>query len=158
MAKQLVRKMVIPAAGQGTRLYPITKSLPKEMLPLGRKPAIQLVAEEAFRSDFSSIILVTAMEKRAVENHFDALCGNGKANLDTSHLFPDLLQGDGKFFYVRQSAPLGLGHAVLTAAHFIEDEPFGVALGDAVISCGTSCVSVAVIVSGPLRNTALLAM
>lgn len=126
--------MVIPAAGKGTRLYPITRSLPKEMLPLGRKPAIQLVAEETFRSGFASIIVVTALEKRAVENHFDALSGNGKSNGDNCHLFPELLQGDGKFFYVRQNQPLGLGHAILTANEFIQNEPFGVSLGDAVIA------------------------
>ena len=129
-----IRRMVIPAAGRGTRLYPITRSLPKEMLPLGRKPAIQLVAEETFASGFSSIIVVTALEKRAVENHFDAISGNGKSNGGNSHLFPEALQGDGKFFYVRQNQPLGLGHAILTAAEFIQGEPFGVALGDAVIA------------------------
>ena len=128
-----VRKIIVPAAGQGTRLYPITKSLPKEMLPLGRKPAIQLVAEEALTGGFSAVIVVTAMDKRAVEDHFDALCGNGKASEDTCHLFPDLLHDDGKFFYVRQSKPRGLGHAVLSAAEFIGGEPFGVALGDTVI-------------------------
>ena len=129
-----IRKMVIPAAGRGTRLYPITRSLPKEMLPLGRKPAIQMVAEETFQSGFSSIIVITALEKRAVENHFDALSGHGKANGDNSHLFPESLQGDGKFFYVRQNQPLGLGHAILTADQFLQGEPFGVALGDAVIA------------------------
>lgn len=129
-----IRRMVIPAAGRGTRLYPITKSLPKEMLPLGRKPAIQLVAEETFHSGFSSIIVVTALEKRAVENHFDSLSGGANSNGDNSHLFPELLQGDGKFFYVRQNQPLGLGHAILTASEFVQDEPFGVALGDAVIA------------------------
>lgn len=128
-----VHRMVVPAAGRGTRLYPVTKSLPKEMLPLGRKPAIQLVAEETFACGFSSIIVVTALEKRAVENHFDAISANGSPNGVNGHLFPESLKGDGKFFYVRQNKPLGLGHAILTAAEFTQGEPFGVALGDAVI-------------------------
>ncbi|NSW56900.1 MAG: NTP transferase domain-containing protein [Armatimonadetes bacterium] len=115
-------------------MYPVTKSLPKEMLPLGRKPAIQLVAEETFACGFSSIIVVTAVEKHAVENHFDAISGNGDPGGASEHLFPEALKGDGKFFYVRQNKPLGLGHAILTAAEFIQGEPFGVALGDAVIA------------------------
>jgi len=125
-----VRKMVIPAAGMGTRLYPITKAQPKEMLPLGRKPAIQLVIEEALSCSLSEFLIITGQQKRTLEDHFDINMGNGAVEF-----FPrELVEGLASIFYVRQGQPKGLGDAVAKAEAFVCGEPFAVALGDAVLS------------------------
>lgn len=125
-------KAVIPAAGLGTRLYPATKSQPKEMLPLGTRPTIQLVAEELVGAGFREILIVTGRQKRAIEDHFDP--GDGIAPddkcEDCSQLFDTTAV---QFFYTRQSSPRGLGDAVALAAEFIGDANFVVALGDSVI-------------------------
>jgi UTP--glucose-1-phosphate uridylyltransferase len=124
-----IRKVVIPAAGLGTRLYPATKSQPKEMLPLGRKPCIQLVAEEMISAGLTEILLVTGQQKRALEDHFDASDG-----LPPGAAGPEDLPGrGGTFYFTRQPRRLGLGDAVRQARHFTGAEPFAVALGDAVI-------------------------
>lgn len=137
MARKGIRKAIIPAAGLGTRFLPVTKSSPKEMLPLVDKPLIQYAVEEAAASGISEIVIVTGRGKRAIEDHFDVsfeleetLKGNGKRDTlrkiqKISHL--------ANFCYVRQSRPLGLGHAVLCAQHLIGDEPFAVLLGDEII-------------------------
>ena len=125
----VIRKVVIPAAGLGTRLYPITKSQPKEMLPLGRKPAIQLVLEEVISCGLRQVLIITGQHKRTLEDHFDINAGNGA----TPFLPPELSSGLACVFYVRQSQPRGLGDAVAKAEPFICEEPFAVALGDAII-------------------------
>jgi UTP--glucose-1-phosphate uridylyltransferase len=136
MSRPEVRKAVIPAAGLGTRFLPATKASPKEMLPLVDKPLIQYVVEEAVASGIQDIIVVTGRGKRAIEDHFDRsveleenLKGNGKAQLlsQIKHI-----SNLANFCYVRQSEPLGLGHAVLCAQHLIGDEPFAVMLGDEI--------------------------
>ncbi len=132
-----INKVIIPAAGLGTRLYPITKSQPKEMLPLGRKPAIQLVAEEAVANGLHQILIITGQHKRAIEDHFDTAAGNGQDSIENGHLFPGILGNkDVDFFFVRQSRPDGLGDAIAHAEAFVGDEPFAIALGDAVIANG----------------------
>jgi UTP--glucose-1-phosphate uridylyltransferase len=129
----IIHKVVIPAAGLGSRLYPLTKSQPKEMLPLGRRPAIQLVVEEALDAGLDGVLMITGQHKRAIEDHFDIGNGNGFAKKAPYDLPAKLLKGTAHVFYVRQPAPLGLGDAVLRAAPFVDKEPFLVSLGDAVI-------------------------
>lgn len=132
-----VRRAVITAAGMGTRVLPATKAVPKEMLPVADKPTIQYIVEEAVASGITDVTIVTSRTKRAVEDHFDdqpelreALEKKGDAKKlavvnQPSHL--------ARFSFVRQQAPLGLGHAVLMARSVIGDEPFGVMLGDDLI-------------------------
>lgn len=137
MSRLDVRKAVIPAAGLGTRFLPATKASPKEMLPLVDKPLIQYAVEEAVASGIEDIIVVTGRGKRAIEDHFDRsveleenLKGDGKAQLLSQIRHISNLAN---FCYVRQSEPLGLGHAVLCAQRLIGDEPFAVILGDEII-------------------------
>lgn len=132
-----VRKAVIPAAGLGTRFLPATKSQPKEMLPIVDKPTIQYIVEEAAAAGIEDIIVVTGRNKRSIEDHFDRsieleleLEKNGKAQmLEIVRSIPEIAN----IHFIRQKQPLGLGHAVLTASHFIGDEPFAVLLGDDVV-------------------------
>ncbi len=132
-----VRKAVFPAAGLGTRFLPATKAQPKEMLPLVDKPTIQYVVEEAVASGISEIVIVTGRNKRAIEDHFDAafeleyyLNDRGKVEeLAQIKTISELASVS----YVRQKEPLGLGHAILCARSLVNDEPFGVFLGDDII-------------------------
>ena len=130
-------KAVIPAAGMGTRFLPATKAMPKEMLPLVDKPAIQFVVEEAVAAGLSEIIMVTGRNKRALEDHFDRAI-ELEALLESKGSF-ELLESVRKstelarMHYVRQAHPRGLGDAVLTAASFVGDEAFAVLLGDDLI-------------------------
>ncbi len=129
-----VRKAVIPAAGLGTRFLPATKAMPKEMLPVVDKPAIQYVVEEAVGAGLADILLVTGRGKRAIEDHFDVaheLEETLAAKGDTSALAQVRAPAElATVHYVRQGAPKGLGHAVLCAAEHVGDEPFAVLLGD----------------------------
>lgn len=136
---QSVRKVVIPVAGLGTRFLPVTKAMPKEMLPIIDKPIIQYVVEEAVASGITDIILVTSHAKRPVEDHFDDnkeleawLLKQGKKDLLES------IKDIGKlanFVYIRQKGPYGNATPVLNAAHVIGDEPFAVVWGDDVYDC-----------------------
>ena len=130
-------KAVIPAAGMGTRFLPATKAMPKEMLPVVDKPAIQYVVEEAVAAGLREIMVVTGRNKRALEDHFDRaseleaiLEKNGSLDLLKSvQQSTDLAH----MHYIRQTDPRGLGDAVLTAATFVGNEPFIVLLGDDLI-------------------------
>ena len=132
-----VRKAVIPAAGLGTRFLPATKAQPKEMLPIVDKPTIQYIIEEAAAAGVEDIIIVTGRSKRSIEDHFDRsielemeLEKAGKEDwLSMVKSIPEIAN----IHFIRQKQPLGLGHAVLTASHFIGDEPFAVLLGDDVV-------------------------
>ena len=132
-----VRKAVIPAAGLGTRFLPATKSQPKEMLPIVDKPTIQYIIEEAASAGVEDIIVVTGRNKRSIEDHFDRsieleleLERKGQEELlQMVQSIPAIAN----IHFIRQKQPLGLGHAVLTASHFIGDEPFAVLLGDDVV-------------------------
>lgn len=132
-----LRKAVIPAAGLGTRFLPATKAQPKEMLPIVDKPTIQYIIEEAASAGVEDIIVVTGRNKRSIEDHFDRsielemeLEKNAKADLlDIVKPISEIAN----IHFIRQKQPLGLGHAVLTASHFIGDEPFAVLLGDDVV-------------------------
>ncbi|WP_168016810.1 UTP--glucose-1-phosphate uridylyltransferase [Halomonas salinarum] len=134
-----VRKAIIPVAGFGTRLLPISKAIPKEMVPVVDRPLIQHVVEEALAAGINEIILVTRAGKSAIEDHFDAhfelehsLASKGKdALLETLFaICPKHL----KVTSVRQSSATGLGHAIYCAAHLLdEDEPFAVILPDVLV-------------------------
>ncbi|TWP38634.1 UTP--glucose-1-phosphate uridylyltransferase GalU [Leekyejoonella antrihumi] len=132
-----VRKAVIPAAGLGTRFLPATKAIPKEMLPVVDKPAIQYVVEEAARAGILDVLTVTGRNKAALEDHFDrhweleqALERKGdQVRLRRVHKSANL----GNVHFIRQGEPLGLGHAVLCARSHVGDEPFAVLLGDDLI-------------------------
>ena len=132
-----VRKAVFPLAGHGTRFLPMTKSSPKEMLPVIDKPVVQYVVEEAVAAGIEQMVMVTGRGKRAIEDHFDI-----------SYELEDVLQKKNKtavltelrritnlaqILYLRQKEALGLGHAVLCAELAVGDEPFAVALGDEIL-------------------------
>ncbi len=139
-----VRKAVFPAAGLGTRFLPVTKSQPKEMLPLVDKPIIQYGVEEALASGVENIIIVTGRGKQAIEDHFDVsfeleylLESRGKTKeLDLVRRVSELIHVS----YVRQKEALGLGHAVLVTKELVSDEPFAVVLADDVILSERPCL------------------
>ena len=128
---------VVPVAGIGSRLLPATKSQPKEMLPVGRKPVVQYVVEELTQVGVSQILFITGPGKTSIENHFDLnqeliqiLRETGKEDL-LAEL--DFERTPTHYFYTRQRRLLGLGHAVLCGRHFVGEQPFVVALGDSII-------------------------
>ena len=134
---QKIRKAVFPAAGFGTRFLPVTKSQPKEMLPIVDKPVIQYLVEEAVASGIEEIIIVTGRGKRSIEDHFDfsfelehTLVEKGKHSLLKEVRGISKLA---KFVYVRQPMPLGDGHAILCAKEVVGDEPFAVLFGDDIV-------------------------
>ena len=132
-----VRKAIITAAGWGTRFLPVTRSQPKEMLPLVNRPLIQYAVEEAINSGIEQVILITAMGKHAIEDYFDrsfeleyVLEQKGETELlQEMRRLSNLVN----ICYIRQKEQLGLGHAVLIARDIIADEPFAVLLPDDVI-------------------------
>ena len=132
-----VTKAVIPAAGLGTRFLPATKAMPKEMLPVVDKPAIQYVVEEAVHAGLVDILMVTGRNKQALENHFDRVWELERtlaAKGDTGRLEKVMESSDlADVHYLRQGDPLGLGHAVLKARQHVAQEPFAVLLGDDII-------------------------
>lgn len=132
-----VRKAIIPAAGLGTRVLPATKAMPKEMLPIVDKPAIQYIVEEAVNAGIEEILIIIGRNKSIIEDHFDrspeleaSLSKPGKEALLEESLGISNLAN---IFFVRQKETLGLGHAVLMARPFTGDEPFVVMYGDDVI-------------------------
>lgn len=139
-----VTKAIIPAAGLGTRFLPTTKAQPKEMLSIVDKPTIQYIIEEAVAAGIEDIIIVTGRNKRSIEDHFDRsieleleLERNGKTDmLDMVREISEMAN----IHYIRQKEPRGLGHAILTARHFIGNEPFAVLLGDDVVASKQPCI------------------
>ncbi len=132
-----IERAVIPVAGAGTRLLPATKSQPKEMLPVGRKPVVQYVVEELVAQGLRKILFITGRKKRSIEDHFDKdpelvrmLTESGNNGLLEQLEYEKV---EVSFFYVRQGLPLGLGHAIGCAQDFVGDEPFVVALGDTIM-------------------------
>ena len=133
-----VTKVVIPAAGFGTRFLPQTKAMPKEMLPVVDKPVIQYVVEEAVGSGIENVIIITGSNKRAIEDHFDLPNEDLVKNLregKKDHLLKDVerIAEMANFIYIRQKGLYGNGTPVLTAEPVIEDEPFAVLWGDEFI-------------------------
>ncbi len=132
-----VTKAVIPAAGLGTRVLPASKSIPKEMLPIVDKPAIQYIVEEAVRAGITDILIITNRGKGALEDHFDyypeleeRLASSGKNDMLRSVRAPAQLAN---IYFIRQKQTLGLGHAIKSARSFVGNEPFAVLYGDDVI-------------------------
>lgn len=141
---QKVRKGVITVAGLGTRFLPATKAMPKEMLPVLDKPVVQYIVEEMVQSGIREIIFVTSSQKRAIEDHFDRdhdleYFLKEKGKLDRLRPLIDLTEKV-RFFYTRQSQPLGNGHALLCAKEFIGDEPFAFSDGDSIIDSKTPVI------------------
>ena len=137
-----VKTAIFPVGGMGTRFLPITKSLPKEMLPILDKPLIQYVVEEAVTAGIKNLVFVTNYTKRALEDYFDSnfeletrLAQKGKHELLSriTHLLPS----DVNIVYVRQKSPLGLGDAILCAKNVVGNQPFVVSLADDVLSSGS---------------------
>ena len=134
----MIKKAIIPAAGLGTRVLPASKAVPKEMLPIVDKPAIQYIVEEAVRAGISDILIITSRGKGVIEDHFDH-------SFELEHLLEkkggkdDILDElksvahMANIYFIRQKEAKGLGHAVLCAKNFVKDEPFAVLYGDDVI-------------------------
>jgi UTP--glucose-1-phosphate uridylyltransferase len=135
---QPITKAIIPAAGLGTRLLPATKSQPKEMLPVGRKPILQYVVEELQAAALRQILIITGRRKRVIEDHFDSdpQLVAGLEQAANEAVLADLayLEGKSRFFYTRQSTPKGLGHAISLGADFVDNDDCVVALGDSLIA------------------------
>ena len=130
-----VRKAVFPAAGWGTRFLPATKAQPKEMLPIVDKPLIQYAVEEAVAAGITELVFITGRTKRAIEDHFDkAYELESELEHAGTHALLELVRNvipkNVNCIYIRQSAPLGLGHAVLCARPVVGNEPFAVLLAD----------------------------
>jgi len=133
----VIKSALIPVAGHGMRLLPATKSQPKEMLPVGRKPIVQYVVEELVSNGIQQMLFITGRNKASIENHFDddpelfrALNDGDRKELLSEVNFKDL---GANFFYTRQRLQRGLGDAVLCGENFAGEEPFLVALGDSIL-------------------------
>ncbi len=138
-----IHKAVFPVAGMGTRFLPATKASPKEMLPVVDKPLIQYAAEEAVIAGIDTLVFITGRHKRSIEDHFDKayeleteLNAEGKNTM--LNMVQNILPKHVKCIYIRQSEPLGLGHAVLCAKPVVGDDPFAVILADDLIDDGGS--------------------
>ncbi|MBR6533545.1 MAG: UTP--glucose-1-phosphate uridylyltransferase GalU [Clostridia bacterium] len=132
-----IRKAIIPAAGLGTRVLPASKSMPKEMLPIVDKPAIQYIVEEAVKAGITDILIITNRGKSIIEDHFDHSIElenmlHKRGRYDTLEEL-DVLANLANIYYLRQKETRGLGDAVLRARQFVGDEPFAVLYGDDVI-------------------------
>ncbi len=140
-----IRKAVLPVAGFGTRVLPATKSIPKEMLPVVDRPALQYVVDEAFEAGIEHIVFVTGRNKGAIEDYFDRAY-ELEATLhqkNKSGILAQLqkgLPGPGTTSFVRQQSPQGLGHAVWCARDVIGDEPFAVLLPDVLVKSEPGCL------------------
>jgi UTP--glucose-1-phosphate uridylyltransferase len=145
MAPKAVKTAVFPVAGRGTRFLPITKASPKEMLPIVDKPLIQYAVDEALSAGADTLVFITGSSKRAIEDHFDTnpeleavLQAQGKQELlDVLH---GILPSWATCVYIRQPAPLGLGHAVLCARPVVGEAPFMVHLADDLIDAEVPCL------------------
>ena len=138
MTHDIIKTAVFPVAGLGTRFLPVTKAGPKEMLPIVDKPIIQYAVEEAIAAGIKQFVFVTSNGKRAIEDYFDSnyelesrLEERGK--YEALATVKNILPPDVSIVYVRQSAPLGLGHAVLCAKDVVGDQPFAVLLPDDIM-------------------------
>ncbi len=121
----MITKAVVPAAGRGTRLLPATRSQPKEMLPVGRKPTIQYVVEELAAAGMREVLLISGQSKRALEDHLDR---DAAREEEAEEPWMSL-----RLFHARQSRPRGLAHAIAIAESFASEQPFVVALGDSIV-------------------------
>ncbi len=144
-SQSVIRTAVFPVAGRGTRFLPATKASPKEMLPVVDKPLIQYAVEEALSAGASRLVFITGASKRAIEDHFDSdqelehmLEAQGKSDL--LNQIRSVLPSYAACIFIRQPAPLGLGHAVLCAQPAVGSEPFFVHLADDLIRAEVGCL------------------
>lgn len=139
-----IKKAVIPAAGLGTRVLPATKAMPKEMIPIVDKPAIQYIVEEAVRSGITDILIIISRGKSIIEDHFDRMPELEKRlEIGGKHEYLKDVVDIAKMAnisFVRQQEQLGLGHAILQAKNFVGNEPFAVLYGDDVIIGEDPCI------------------
>ncbi|MCE3284132.1 MAG: UTP--glucose-phosphate uridylyltransferase [Steroidobacteraceae bacterium] len=140
-----IRTVVFPVAGRGTRFLPVTKASPKEMLPIVDKPLIQYAAEEALAAGAEKLVFITGSAKRAIEDHFDTnqeleaeLEAQGKHDLLDA--IRGIVPSYASCIYIRQPAPLGLGHAVLCSRPVVGNEPFYIHLADDLIDGDEPCL------------------
>ena len=140
-----VTKAVFPVAGFGSRFLPATKASPKEMMPVVDKPLIQYAVEEAVAAGITDMVFITGRNKRTIEDHFDKayeveaeLAARGK--LELLRTVQEVIPKHVNCIYIRQSEPLGLGHAVLCAQPVVQDEPFAVILADDLIDGDTPII------------------
>ena len=141
-----IRTAVFPVAGRGTRFLPATKASPKEMLPIVDKPLIQYAVEEALQAGAEKLVFVTGSAKRAIEDHFDPdheleqeLATKGREH--TLNTLRGIVPSYASCIFIRQPAPLGLGHAVLCSRPAVGDEPFFVHLADDLIDAEEPCLA-----------------
>ncbi len=142
----VIRKVVFPVAGLGTRMLPATKVLPKEMLPVVDRPLVQYAVEEAAAAGAEQFIFVTGRGKTLIEDHFDRAFElfetlARKRKQEALAELEAAVPAAGCFLYTRQQAPLGLGHAVWCARHIVGEEPFAVMLVDDLIHARTPCLA-----------------
>ena len=143
---QPIRKAVLPVAGLGTRVLPATKAIPKEMLPVFDRPAIQYVVDEAIAAGIEHFVFVTGRNKGAIEEYFDTAY-ELESTLREKNKTATLAELDairpeaGSMSFVRQQAPLGLGHAIWCARDIIGDEPFAILLPDVIVRAKQSCLA-----------------
>jgi UTP--glucose-1-phosphate uridylyltransferase len=156
----VIRTAVFPVAGRGTRFLPATKASPKEMLPVVDKPLIQYAVEEALAAGAQRLVFITGASKRAIEDHFDSdqeletmLEQQGKSDL--LNQLRSVLPSYASCIYIRQAAPLGLGHAVLCAQPAVGSEPFFVHLADDLIRSDVACLLQMAQVYGAKRASVL---
>jgi len=143
-----IRKAVLPVAGFGTRVLPATKSIPKEMLPVVDRPAIQYVVDEALAAGIEHIVFVTGRNKGAIEDYFDrayeletSLEQRGESKRDILKQVQQTTLPAGSASFVRQQSPLGLGHAIWCARDIIGNEPFAILLPDVIVRAAPSCLA-----------------
>ena len=141
-----IRKAVMPVAGLGTRLLPATKCIPKEMMPVVDRPAIQYVVDEAREAGIEHIVFVTGRNKGAIEDYFDRayeleVTLRDKKKKDLLKKITSELPTAGETSFVRQQVPLGLGHAIWCARDVIGNEPFAILLPDVLVKSKTSCLA-----------------
>ncbi len=152
-----VRTAVIPAAGLGTRLLPITKAIPKELVPLIARPCIEYVMEEAIEAGISEFVIVTGRNDNLIRDYFTTTMGHLDVKRELAGRLESLdrILRNASVRYVQQDEPKGLGHAVLCAAESVRDERFAVILPDDIVVQETPCLSVLVDVATRLNGGAL---
>lgn len=141
----MIKTAVFPVAGLGSRFLPATKAIPKEMLVVVDKPLIQYAVEEAKAAGIEKFIFITSQGKEAIENHFDSHSSlenvlQARKKLEDLEKIRSIQIPEGQAVFIRQSEPLGLGHAVWCARHFIEEEAFTLLLADDLVAAQTPCL------------------
>jgi len=157
---KVIRKAVFPVAGMGTRFLPATKASPKEMMAVVDKPLIQYAVEEAVAAGITDMIFVTGRSKRSIEDHFDTAYEleaelEKRGKMELLRITKEVIPKGINCIYIRQSEPLGLGHAVLCAQPIIKDEPFAVILADDLMYSDVSVTRQMVEIYGRHHNSVL---